>query len=267
MLTVLWGNGSGGAEESAPLIGDESDGSRAVPVHRIPLLDEGGQDIRPDDDPLFPFSTHQTCAVQCHNYETIVGGWHFNASDANVPPGRPGHPWIFWDADTGTQIPLSYRAWPGTYKPDQLGITPWDFVQRFGRHLPGGGVGDFDPAANSEKTMRILVSGKLEANCLACHDADPSHDQTEYAVQIAKENLRWAAASSSGFASVSGSAQPMPDTYDYQMPEPPDDPKILPPSIEYRYGIFDTKNKVFFDIVRKIPSERCYFCHSSKDTE
>lgn len=255
------------AQDAPPLLGDESDGSRAVPVHLIPLLDEGGIEIAPDDQPVVPFSTHQTCALKCHDYSKITGGWHFNALDAKVAPGRPGHPWIYVDAGTGTQIPLSYRAWPGTYKPDVIGMTPWRFVKQFGHHLPGGGVGEFADSANPDKVMRALVSGKLEANCLACHDADPAHDQAEYAVQIARENFRWAAAATSGFSSVEGSAEKMPDTYDYQMPDGLSDPKLVPPGIEYRPNTFDSKKRVFFNIVRKISSERCYFCHSSKDVE
>ncbi len=256
-----------GAQEPEPLIGDVNGGSRSVPVHRIPLLDEDGQEISPDDDPLLPFSIRQTCALKCHNYGVITSGWHFNAGANDIPSGRPGHPWIWVDTSTGIQIPLSYRAWPGTHKPDALGVTPWEFSRRFGRQFPGGGVAEFEPTANPGKTMRILVSGKLEANCLACHDADPAHDQGEAAIQIGRENFRWAAASTSGLASVNGSAQKMPDTYDYMMPEPPDDPKIVPPGIEYRAGIFDSKKQVFFSIVRRIPRERCYYCHSTLDLE
>lgn len=255
------------AEDAAPLLGDESDGSRAVPVHLIPLLDESGVELAPDDQPALPFSTHQTCAVKCHDYSKIASGWHFNATGANAAPGRPGHPWIYVDAGTGTQIPLSYRAWPGTYKPEAIGLTPWRFVKLFGRHLPGGGAGEFSESSDPDKVMRALVSGKLEANCLACHDADPAHDQAEYAVQIARENFRWAAASTSAFASVEGSAEKMPDNFDYQMPDGLSDPKLVPPGIEYRPNLFDSKKRVFFDVVRRIPSERCYYCHSSKNVE
>ena len=42
------------------------DGSRARPVHLIPLYDEHGDDIRPNFDSPMPFSTRQTCG-DCHD--------------------------------------------------------------------------------------------------------------------------------------------------------------------------------------------------------
>lgn len=244
-------------------IGDLPDGSRAHPVHRIPLLDEEGQTIRCDDDPLLPFSIRQTCGNTCHDYAKIAQGWHFNAAADDVDPGRSGHPWIYVDADTWTSIPLSYRAWPGTFRPEQLGLTDWRWMQRFGRHFPGGGVGEWTVERARHDIMRITVSGPLEANCLACHDAEPAHNQADYATQIARQNFRWAAAATAGFASVHGSAGSMPDTYDYMMPEPLNDPKALPPTVDYEAHRFNRKQNVFFDILKKVPSERCFFCHST----
>jgi len=130
--------------------------------------------------------------------------------------------------------------------------------------MPGGGMGELD-SNDLNEIMREDVLGKLEINCMTCHDADTAHDQAEYAIQIAQQNLRWAAAATCGFASVSGSARDMADTYDPFMPEPPLDPKKVPPAITYSKNAFDNKNKVFFDIVRKVPTERCYFCHSNVD--
>jgi hypothetical protein len=241
-------------------IGDESDGSRAVPVHLIRLYDERGANITAGDDLPQPFSTRQTCG-KCHACETISGGWHFNAIDANVAPGRPGQPWILVDHATGTQIPLAYRSWPGTFRPEQIGLTPWQFVKRFGRQMPGGGVGELESDEPAE-IMRQLVSGKLEVNCLSCHNAHPGQDQSDifgYASQVARENFRWAAAASCEFATVSGSAAAQLDTYDPLMSD-----KI---TVKYREGTFDYKNRVLFDIVRKVPDERCYFCHSNRDIQ
>ena len=252
------------------LLGDESDGSRANPVHLIPLLNEEGEKITPDDKPLLPFSASRTCGA-CHSYNVVSKGWHFNAPDPNILPGRPAQPWILVDAATGTQIALSHRRWPGTFKPEQLGLTSRKFVRLFGRHTPGGGVGEQE-SDDPDEITREFVSGKLEANCMSCHDADPAHNQAEYAIQTARENFRWAAAATCGFASVSGSAKDMPDTYDPLMPQALDDPKLTPPSITYREKLFDSKNQVFFNIARKVPAERCYFCHSNmylvkKETE
>ncbi len=252
------------SQETGPLIGDKSGGSRAIPVHLIPLLDEGAFELTAADDLQIPYSTHQTCAKECHSYETISGGWHFNAGTDEGFAGRPGHPWIYVDSNTATIIPLSYRDWPGAYNPEKIGLSPWDFALRFGRHLPGGGMTEWDATKYRDTMLRMMVSGKLEVNCLACHDADPAHDQAEYAIQIARQNLRWAAAATSSFTSVSGSAKAMPDTFDYLMPEPPNDPKLIPPTVEYAPNTFDSKNRVFFNIVRKVPNQRCYFCHSTK---
>ena len=244
------------------LLGGESDGSRAVPVHLIALLDEEGGKITPDDELLLPFSTRQTCSgIGCHSVETISGGWHFSATDGNITPGRPGQPWILVDAGTGTQLPLSYRPWPGTFRPEQLGLTPWKFTELFGRHMPGGGVGELE-SDNPDEIMRGFISGKLEINCLSCHNAHPGQDQAEYASQIARQNFRWAAAAACEFASVQGSAKSMGDTYDYLMP-----PVLGGPTVMYRKNAFDHKNLVFFNIVRKVPAERCYFCHSNRDLD
>jgi hypothetical protein len=252
------------ADAEQKLLGDESDGSRAHPIHLVPVFPENedgekGEKITPDDEPLLPFSTRWTCGG-CHSYSIISKGWHFNAADPNIVPGRPGQPWILADARTGTQIPLSYRPWPGTFKPEQVGLTAREFTKYFGRHMPGGGVGEKDSEDDSE-IMREFISGKLEINCLSCHNAHPAHNQGEYFPQVVRENFRWAAAATCEFASVIGSAKDMPDTYDPFMPEPPE--KKVPPTITYRKEAFNDKNEVFFDIAREVPDHRCYFCHSN----
>jgi len=247
------------ADTNEKLLGD---GSRAIPVHLIPLLDEEGEKITPGDKLLLPFSMRQTCG-DCHinenvyhSYETISGGWHFNAADPNVAPGRIGQPWILVDTGTGTQIPLSYRPWPGTFRPEQLGLTPWKFTQLFGRHMPGGGVGELE-GDNPDEIMRGFVSGKLEINCLSCHNAHTGQDQAEYASQITRQNFRWAGTAACEFASVKGSAANLPDTYDFLISDAI--------AVKYRESAFDYKNMVLFNIVRKVPTERCYFCHSNVD--
>ncbi|MHC4316171.1 MAG: hypothetical protein ACYSW3_27325 [Planctomycetota bacterium] len=72
------------ASDGQKKIGDVSDGSLAVPVHVIGLRDSEGDKISPDDDPIQPFSTRQTCSA-CHSYETIGKGRHFNAAFLIVP--------------------------------------------------------------------------------------------------------------------------------------------------------------------------------------
>ncbi len=274
-LTFCFENQAAGAETPSKLLGDESDGSRAHPTHLIPLVAENedgeqGGKIYPDDDPLLPFSMRWTCGG-CHSYGLIGTGWHFSAADPNISYGRPGQPWILADARTGTQIPLSYRSWPGTFRPEQLGLSSREFVKLFGRHTPGGGVGELE-TDDMDEIMREYVSGKLEINCLSCHNAEFAHNQGESFLQIARGNFRWASAATCEFASVSGSANDMPDTYDPFMPEPPEDAKKVPPTIKYRPSAFDHENKVYFNIVREVPNNRCYFCHSNlyleaEDTE
>jgi hypothetical protein len=268
---------AGAAETEQRLLGDESDGSRAHPIHRIELLaapsEQDGEpalidpNIDPESEVLLPFSTRQTCG-RCHSYDIIKQGWHFNGVDPNADAGPPGQPWIYVDARTGTQIPLSYRAWPGTFKPEQFGLTDRGFTKIFGRQMPGGGPGD-QHSDNPDEIMRQYISGKLEINCLSCHNGAPGQDQggpAGYAVQVSRGNFRWAAAASSGLALVKGSADDMDEMYD------PFDPFVVetaqsgrrkPPTITYHKNVFDHENYVFFDIVREVPSHRCYFCHSN----
>ena len=120
--------------------------SRTPFLHHIPVRDAEGQVIalpapfdeqgKPQEARANPVSTAQTCG-RCHEYEAIGNGWHFNAAKGNAKPGRPGEPWILADPATRTQIPISYRGWPGTVKPADLGMNDFDFLMEFARHLPG----------------------------------------------------------------------------------------------------------------------------------
>lgn len=250
------------ADGEKKLLGDHGSGSRSNFVHLIELFDEEGEKILLDDEPLLPFSTKQTCG-ECHSYDIISSGWHFNAADINAPAGRPGQPWILTDNAAASQIPLSYRDWPGTYSPRQIGLTNWEFALLFGRHTPGG-IGE-DLTEEPDFDARWTESGELRINCLSCHDAEAAHDQSEYPIQIARQNFRWAAAATCGFAGVTGAAKDMPPMYDHLMPPVLDDSSKIPPSISYNKNRIDDKGKVFFDIVAKIPNQRCYFCHSNID--
>ncbi len=244
-------------------IGDHQDGSRSPAVHVLDLIDEEGTKILPTDEPLFPFSVNQTCG-ECHDVETIRGGWHFNFNQEGIEPGRPAQPWIYADPFSGTQVGLSYRSWTGLYHPEEVGMTPWKFALHFGRQFPGN-LSEKDEGAEPDFDARWLVSGTLEANCLACHNADPRHDQSEYAIQVFKENFRWAAPATHSVMSVKGAAKDMDDMWDYLLGDLPDDPKLIPPTVSYDVSQFNADNKVFFDVSREIPDARCYFCHSNSD--
>ena len=246
-----------------PLLGDQSDGSRARPVHRIPLRDSEGEVIRPADRPLLPFSPSHTCGADCHDVATIGKGWHFATSKAGSAKVRPGEPWILVDVDTATQLPLSYHPWPGTFRPDEVGITPWAFAKMFGGRTPGGLTGDGEPGP--ELQTRWAVSGPLEPDCLACHDASPAYDHAEYARQIALENFRWGAAGASGLALVTGAAKEMPNSFDHLLPMVEDALQPRMPVTTYAEERFLPGAKVIFDIVRDVPARRCYFCHTNAD--
>ncbi|AQT69273.1 hypothetical protein STSP2_02462 [Anaerohalosphaera lusitana] len=246
----------------AEKIGDEVDGSRSPSVHVIDLYDKEGMKIRPDNDIVLPMSNEQTCS-QCHDVEKISKGWHFNWKDPSVDPGRVGQAWILADPETGTQIPLSYRDWPGTYNPDEIGVTMWQFAKLFGRHSPGPMKEDLEGEIDFD--ARWMVSGELEVNCLACHDNEPGHDQSNYAMEVMRENFHWAAASTLAFTTVKGAAKDMSATYDFLFPEPPLDPKLIEPSISYDEDRFREDGKVFLDVSTEIKNENCYFCHSNFD--
>ncbi len=260
ILFFFWANQIFSQEEK---IGDIGDGSRSKLVHLIKLIDHDSSGVRLDNQPLMPFSTKQTCGP-CHDYEKIRHGWHFSAGDSSVASGRPGHPWIYVDQQSSTQIPLSLRQWPGTFTPQQIGMTTLAFLQRFGRQMPGGGIGEDEDARSLDNLFRWMVSGDLEINCLSCHDAEFAYDQAEHAAQTLKENFRWTATASSAFAWVHGSARDMPLNYDIYMGTAPDIPEKVPPQVLYDNSRFNHKNEVFFDLTRKIPDENCYFCHSTK---
>jgi len=235
--------------------------SRSTYVHRIPLRDSENGVIKPASDPTLPFSTRATCG-DCHEYDTIRGGWHFSATDPAAESGRPAQPWILVHRATATQLPLSYRGWPGTWRPEAVGLGPWEFVLTFGRHLPGGGPGEPDPKEIGAEP-RWLVSGPLEINCLACHSADPAHDQVQSLLQVAEQNFMWAPLATSGLGEVHGSARRMPDTYDPFMEPNAQALQKGAPIVAYDAGRFDAEGRAFFSLVHKPLAERCYFCHTN----
>jgi hypothetical protein len=259
-VLVLCGNSL--SAQTQENVGDIPDGNRSVPVHLIKLYDEFDHVIRLDDTPLMPFSPKQTCR-KCHDYETIRHGWHFNAADS-VFPGRRGEPWILVDRLAATQIPISYRSWKGAYRPGALGLSTFGFLKVFGRHHPGGGVGEKEGAQDLNDYMRWQVSGILDVNCQSCHNADPAQSQAEFGIQVLRQNFRWAATAGSGFATVRGSAGEMPDNFDLYSAVPPEQSSVLPPTVAYNGSRLDIAGRVLFNVPRRMPASQCLFCHSSK---
>jgi hypothetical protein len=236
-------------------------GSRTTPVHVIPLKDEFSQPIYPTESNPLPFSARTTC-TPCHDYEVIKRGWHFNAASSS-PAGRPGEPWVWVDERTGTLLPLSYRPWPGTWNPRQLGLSAWDFTLLFGRHVAGGGISEPD---DKEMTpgSRWNVSGKVEINCLGCHGASRLQNQSEWAKQILRQNFRWAATAASGLGEVGGMSSRLGPTWDiFDGPNPDDSEWAVAPFVKYDKTLFDGKQRAFFDLSYKPDDSRCLDCHSS----
>ncbi len=237
------------------LIGQGNDGNRCTPVHVIELLDDEGKRIRASDSVPKAFSTRQTCG-ECHDYELISGGWHFNSHDSEVQAGRPGEPWVLTDAITRTQVPISGRKWEGAFAPEEFGISPWEFLKMNFSHFPGGSYGQMD-SDDPDEMIRQDISGPYEINCLACHNADPHQDQSAAAMQAARQNYRWIAAESSGKARVSGVASALDDFFD---PEFDEGLKVT-----YEKNWFDADDQVFFNIASHPANRSCYFCHSNHD--
>ena len=242
------------------------DPSRSTPVHRIPLFDADGESIVPGGKATKPFSQNVTCG-KCHDYEKIERGWHFSAADANVPAGRPGEPWVLMDTATGTQVPLSARGWAGTYKPMDVGLSSWKFVDQFGRHLPGGGLGErFANAQGNPETDRWEATGQLEINCLGCHHESFKQNGDEWAKNVVRGNYLEAGTAASGMAYVTGFVNRLPGTFDRMLGEAPDNPQFLP-TVQYDRSLFNPKNEVYFDVSRRPPAGRCYYCHTNHPVE
>jgi len=254
------------AQTSAPAAAPDThlvwDGNRTVPVHLIQLRDENDELIVPTETNPLPYSARFTCGP-CHEYATIAAGWHFGGMTA-AASGRPGEPWLWSDPKTGTVLPLSYRRWEGTYDPRALGLSAWDFTLLFGRHLAGGGPAE----PPEEETLahpeaRWSVSGKAEISCLACHNRSGRQDHSEWAKQVLRENLRWAATAAGGVGEVGGMASRLKETWDIvDGPNLDDREWAVAPFVKYRTVDFDSKHRYFFDLDHRPPDARCLACHS-----
>ena len=238
------------------------DGNRTTPAHLIPLRDENDEPVIPTETNPLPYSARFTCGP-CHDYETVKAGWHFGAMTA-AKNGRPGEPWFQVDPKTGTVLPLSYRKWPGSYDPRAAGLTAWDFTLLFGRHMPGGGPAEpSDEEVLAHPEARWNVSGKAEVNCLACHNRSGRQDHSEWAKQVLRENLRWAASAAGGVGEVGGMASRLKETWDvYDGPNLDDHEWAVVPFVKYRTVDFDSKHRYFFDLNYKPADDRCLDCHS-----
>lgn len=236
------------------------DGGRATPLHRLEMKDILGDTIAPEDPNALPVSTRNSCSL-CHDYGLISGGWHFNAGGTNACPGRPGEPWFLIDPATGTQLPIGLRGWPGVYRPADIGMSAFDFVWRFGRNLPGGGLAE--PQGDALMDGRWNVSGALEINCFACHDRSGLYDHSEYARQTLRQNFAWAAGAAMGWGDVEGMNERMPDYWGPLNGRNKDDSSFrVPAGIAYDPVQFDAKNRLPLRVGRP-ENANCLNCHGA----
>ncbi|NOY82813.1 MAG: hypothetical protein GXP31_17590 [Kiritimatiellaeota bacterium] len=266
-LLLLCGTRTWGGDDGNPT-NDEAGNdlesrSRSPYYHLISLYDEDGTIISPDDEPAAPYSPDRTCG-KCHDTNRIRRGWHFDAAAPGVAAGRPAQPWILTVPDTVTQIPVSYRPWPGVFRPRDLGLGAWEFLRLFGRHLPGN-IDARTDGKTVDPMARWEISGGLEIDCLACHSADGNHNQAERAAQVKRENYRWAPTASSGLATVRGDAAKLPEDYDPFVGPDPDHPEQQPPKVLYDKMRFNADDRVHFAVTRRPSPARCYFCHTNRE--
>lgn len=233
-------------------------------LHHIDLYDVDNRKITPESTK--PYSSTKTCG-RCHDYETISHGWHFNAFQPNAMAGRQGEPWIWTDARTGTQLPLSYRDWQQTYNPQEVGITAWEMTKQFGAYIPGGNMGvqpdtaeKVDGDEQEAKPSRWPLTGSLEIDCMICHAVSGAYDFDERRVQISLENFQWAPTAALRLGVVDGSVARIRDGSD------PNDEDVQAriPKVTYDPLRFDGDDKVFMDLIRKPQSNACYQCHSNR---
>jgi hypothetical protein len=237
------------------------DGSRITPVHQIPLKDEFNQPIVPTEKNPLPFSARYTCQP-CHDYSVVRQGLHFNAT-LSPQAGRPGEPWIWVDERTGTLLPLSYHTGKGLWNPYDLGLTAWDFTLLFGRHMAGGGINEPDDKDITPES-RWSVSGKVEINCLGCHNAARLQNLSEWVKQILRQNFRWAATAAAGLGEVGGMSSRLKGTWDiFDGPNPDDSEWAVAPSVRYSRELFDSKQRAYLDIAYKADDGRCLACHAT----
>ncbi len=292
LLSLRFGEGRLSAQHSRFATAD----SRHDFVHWIELRSADGSLIDPRQSTA-PYSPRATCG-KCHDYDTISQGHHFYPGNGRPHDGdagdnqpgerhsndhaqvadRPGEP-LFWvDVKTGTQIPLSFRGWPGTYHPDDLRLGHWELTLRFGRYLPGGGFAEPSLDGDGEipngawkfsdddetPSGRWKLSGKLEIDCLICHTRDRSYDANARGDQIEQQNFAWAATVAAGLGTVSGSVKALPDSFDPDAEKSDSGDTERLPEVAYRVERFRRDGKVFIDITRTPDSNRCYFCHSTR---
>jgi hypothetical protein len=235
-------------------------------LHHIDLYD--AQNRKLTTKSTQPYSSMTTCG-RCHDVNTIVHGWHFNAFSSEHPLGRPNEPWIWTDNRTGTQLPLSYRAGSPAYDPRIIGITPWEMTLKFGARIPGGNMGVAKPTresnttedvASSDSPERWQFSGLLDIDCMICHAVPGRYDFQLRREQIESENFAWAATAALRLGQVDGKASQLKPDADAT----PESIQEKLPNVTYDANRFEPDGTVFMDLVRLPDASACYQCHSER---
>ncbi|HOV32331.1 MAG TPA: formate dehydrogenase subunit gamma [Candidatus Hydrogenedens sp.] len=260
---------------------------RTLPLSCPPfhLRDKDGNIIdptkNPDGTPVDPnlppeqqgipqaVSTKQTCGM-CHPYEQITHGYHFqmgrdelyteSSPDSGIPKDKG--PGLF-----GKWLSLYQRELVGKHfeSPDQVDMTPFDWIENCGVCHPGGGPAEYDRSGKRydivKKTNPTVgtfgdgdyfespweKSGVLEADCFICHLED--YEYSARAQQIKKWNFEYASTAAAGFGFVWGS------TADGQQPK-----------VYYNKSLFRADGTVSLHIRR--PTDRqCMFCHDMSSVQ
>ncbi|MEM9369232.1 MAG: hypothetical protein AAGD07_24890 [Planctomycetota bacterium] len=248
-------------------------------IHVIDLYDADNRKITPESTK--PYSSIRTCG-RCHDVETIAHGWHFNAfteiakaSDLEElqRDGRVGEPWIWTDARTATQLPLSYRSWPGRFDPKDIGITRHAMTKQFGGRVPGGGFADpgferiqafgASEVNQDELSERWAFSGGLEIDCMVCHAVSGAYNFEARREVIADENFAWAPTAGLGLGEIKGDVSRIRDGSD------PTDESVLAklPQVTYDPDRFDSDGRVHMDLVLEVDNNACYQCHSHRQVD
>ncbi|MBX3421893.1 MAG: hypothetical protein KF752_10110 [Pirellulaceae bacterium] len=241
-------------------------------VHWIDLYDDQNQRIDPSANHR-PYSPEKTCG-RCHDYKTIAHGWHFNGPlDKASDPGRPGQPLVWSDARSGTHLPLSYRGWPGTHHPQQLGLTHWQMAAKLGGYLPGltvdashssGSYAALADTAAQHAIDRSRITGALPIDCMLCHHRPSSgYSPFVWTEQIAEQNFAYAPTAALGLAVVTGGMRRLKEDFDPTSEETRDQL----PKVQYDTARFRSDGKVFIDVLRKPSNDACYYCHSNIATD
>ena len=123
----------------------------------------------------------------------------------------------------------------GHVRPAALGISGWDFVLKFGRHLPGAPVDVPATEVSARETEaaattapegaavapptvpdngRWKLSGQLGIDCMVCHGNGAAYDSEAWWNQITKQNFAWAPAVALGIADVDGDVSKLPADFD-----------------------------------------------------